>query len=106
MNKARDGKVSGWHWHWPDHMQTTCNLVQTNNRANISLLSSYGSDDLPDAQPDRFNRIEANQSTEGNRPTLYQYHIANQILQWYTEKIKKGKTEQKNENKNKVKKGK
>jgi len=106
MNKARDGEVSGWHWHWPDHMQTICNLVQTNNRANISLLSSYGSDDLPDAQPDRFNRIEANQSTEGNRPTLYQYHIANQILQWYTEQIKKGKTEQKNENKNKVKKGK
>jgi len=38
-------------WHWLDHMQTICTLLQTDNHANTSSLNIYRLHALPDAQP-------------------------------------------------------
>ena len=41
----------GWQWHQPDHMQTICTSLQTDNHTNTSWLNFYRLDALPDAQP-------------------------------------------------------
>jgi len=41
---------SEWQWHQLGHMQV-CSLLQTDNRANTSLLSFYRPDALPATQP-------------------------------------------------------
>jgi len=52
LNKARDDRVLGWQWHHqPDHMQTICTLLETDNHTNTSSLNFYRLDGLPDAQP-------------------------------------------------------
>jgi len=51
LNEERDDGVWGWQWHQPDHMQTICTLIQTDNHTNTSSVNFYKPDALPDAQP-------------------------------------------------------
>jgi len=39
-NKVSDDGVMGWNWHWLDHIQTICTLLQADNDINTSSL--YG----------------------------------------------------------------
>ena len=45
----------GMQWHQPDHMQTSCTSLQTDNHTNI--LNFYRPDDLPDAKPRAFSAL-------------------------------------------------
>ena len=38
-------------WHQPDHMQTICTLLQTDNHTNTSSLNFYRPGALPEVQP-------------------------------------------------------
>ena len=38
-------------WHWLDHMQTICTLLQADNHTNTSSLNFCRPDALPDAEP-------------------------------------------------------
>jgi len=44
-------EMTGWQWHQLDHMQIIYTLLQTDNHASISPLSSYMPDALLATQP-------------------------------------------------------
>jgi len=50
FNETRDDGVFGWQCHRPDHMQTICILLWTDNHASTSSLNFYRPDAFPDAQ--------------------------------------------------------
>jgi len=41
LNEARDDGILGWQWYQPDHMQTICTSLQTDNHTNTSSASFY-----------------------------------------------------------------
>jgi len=49
-NKVSDDGVMGWNWHWLDHIQTICTLLQADNDINTSSLNFLLPDALSDAQ--------------------------------------------------------
>ena len=51
LNEAGDDGVLGWQWRHPDHMQTICTSLQTDNHINTSSLNFYRPDALRDAHP-------------------------------------------------------
>jgi len=53
--------MMGWQWHQLDHMQIICCLLQIDNHASTSPLSSYRLDALPDAQPTASSTEERQQ---------------------------------------------
>jgi len=50
LNEARDDGVLGWQWHQPDHTQTICTSLQTDNHTSTSSLNFYTPNALPDAR--------------------------------------------------------
>ena len=48
--EARYDGVLGWQWHQPDHMQTICTSLQTDNHTDTPSLNYYRPDALPDMQ--------------------------------------------------------
>ena len=59
LNEARDDGVLGRQWHQPDHMQTICTSLQTDNHTDTSSLIFYTPDALPAAQTNSVKALEA-----------------------------------------------
>ena len=51
LNEARDDGVLEWQWHQPEHMQTICTSLQTDNHTNTTSVKFYRLHALADAQP-------------------------------------------------------
>ena len=61
----------GMQWHQPDHMQTICTSLQTDNHTNISSLNFYRPDTLPCAGTNYIQGGEADVSCTAWLRTLY-----------------------------------